>query len=40
MLGDSHAGQWLPAFDRLGRDLGYRVVPLIKFGCVPYDVRW
>ena len=38
VLGDSHAGQWLPAFDAIGKDLGYRVVPLIKFGCVPYDV--
>ncbi len=38
VLGDSHAGQWLPAFDRIGREHGYRVVPLIKLGCVPYDV--
>lgn len=38
VLGDSHAGQWLPAFDRIGREQGYRVVPLIKLGCVPYDV--
>lgn len=38
VLGDSHAGQWLPAFDRVGREQGYRVVPLIKLGCVPYDV--
>jgi peptidoglycan/LPS O-acetylase OafA/YrhL len=38
VLGDSHAGQWLPAFDALGRDHGYRVVPLIKYGCLPYEV--
>ncbi|GAA4368790.1 acyltransferase family protein [Nocardioides caricicola] len=38
VLGDSHAGQWLPAFDRIGQEQGYRVVPLIKLGCVPYDV--
>ncbi|WP_182525326.1 acyltransferase family protein [Nocardioides dongkuii] len=38
VLGDSHAGQWLPAIDRIGRKLGYRVVPLVKFGCTPYDV--
>ncbi len=38
VLGDSHAGQWLPALDALGLERGYRVVPLIKYGCVPYDV--
>ena len=41
-LGDSHMGQWLAALDRDGRSRHYRVVPLIKFGCPPYDVpiRW
>jgi peptidoglycan/LPS O-acetylase OafA/YrhL len=38
VLGDSHAGQWVPAFDDIGRAHGYRVVPLIKYGCIPYDV--
>ena len=38
VLGDSHAGQWLPALDAIGLERGYRVVPLIKYGCVPYDV--
>ena len=37
VVGDSHAGQWLPALDDIGRDRGFRVVPLIKYGCVPYD---
>lgn len=36
--GDSRAGQWLPALDAFGRTEGYRVVPVIKFGCPPYDV--
>jgi hypothetical protein len=38
VFGDSQAGQWLPAIDRLGRSEGFRVLPLIKFGCSPYDV--
>lgn len=38
VLGDSHAGQWLPALDAIGLERGYRVVPFIKYGCVPYDV--
>lgn len=38
VYGDSHAGVWLPALHRMGRKAGFRVVPLIKFGCVPFDV--
>jgi peptidoglycan/LPS O-acetylase OafA/YrhL len=38
LYGDSHAGMWLPAMDLLGRRDGYRVVPLVKLGCAPYDV--
>lgn len=38
VLGDSHAGQWLPALDEIGREQGYRVLPLIKYGCTPFDV--
>ncbi len=38
VVGDSKAGQWLPALDAIGRESGYRVVPLVKFGCTPYDV--
>ena len=33
LLGDSHAGMWLPALEQLGREQGWRIVPLIKFGC-------
>ena len=38
VLGDSQAGQWLPAIDRWARRSGIRVLPLIKLGCPPYDV--
>ena len=41
-LGDSHMGQWLAALDEDGKQRHYRVVPLVKFGCPPYDapIRW
>jgi hypothetical protein len=38
LYGDSHAGMWLPALDLLGRRDGFRVLPLIKLGCAPFDV--
>jgi peptidoglycan/LPS O-acetylase OafA/YrhL len=38
VVGDSHIGQWMPAFDALGSVAGYRVIPLIKLGCPPFDV--
>lgn len=38
VLGDSHVGQWLPALDAIGADEGYRVLPLIKYGCTPFEV--
>lgn len=38
VYGDSHAGVWLPALDRMGSDAGFRVVPLIKYSCAPFDV--
>jgi len=37
--GDSHLGMWLPALDDLGRRLHFRVVPLIKLGCGPFDAE-
>lgn len=42
VIGDSHVGQWLPALDDIGRQRGYRVVPLVKLGCTPFDVpvKW
>lgn len=37
LLGDSHAGMWLPPLDELGREQGWRVVPLLKYGCAAVD---
>ncbi|MBS4752734.1 acyltransferase [Nocardioides sp. zg-ZUI104] len=37
LIGDSHAGMWLPAFDVLGKAEGFAVVPMVKHGCSPYD---
>ncbi|GGR59946.1 peptidoglycan/LPS O-acetylase OafA/YrhL [Nocardioides luteus] len=39
VVGDSHAGMWLSAFDDLGRERGFRVVPVVKVGCAPYPVQ-
>ena len=39
LYGDSHAGMWLPPIDLLGRRDGFRVIPLIKLGCAPFDVE-
>ncbi len=33
VLGDSHAAQWLPAFDHIGKELGWKVELLTKAGC-------
>lgn len=38
VFGDSHAGMWLPALDRIGARDHLRVIPLVKFGCSPFDV--
>lgn len=38
VYGDSHAGMWLPALDALGAREHFRVIPLVKFGCGPFDV--
>ncbi len=38
VFGDSHANMWLPGLDDYARREGFQVVPLIKFGCDPYDV--
>ena len=37
--GDSHIGQWLATLDILGKRRGFKVIPLIKLSCAPYDVR-
>ncbi|TQL69353.1 peptidoglycan/LPS O-acetylase OafA/YrhL [Nocardioides albertanoniae] len=39
VVGDSHAGMWLSAFDELGKDGDFRVVPVVKVGCAPYPVQ-
>ncbi len=39
LLGDSHAQMWLPGLDEAGQRDGYEVVPLVKFGCPPSDLR-
>ena len=33
LFGDSHAGQWLPAFDTIGKRLGWKVELMAKAGC-------
>lgn len=38
LYGDSHAGMWLPPLDLLGQFNGFKVVPLMKMGCAPFDV--
>jgi peptidoglycan/LPS O-acetylase OafA/YrhL len=38
VYGDSHAGMWLPALDAIGKDEHFRVLPLVKSSCVPFDV--
>jgi len=38
IIGDSHAGMWLPSVDRIGTDRGVAVHPLVKYGCTAADV--
>jgi peptidoglycan/LPS O-acetylase OafA/YrhL len=38
VYGDSHAGMWLPALDEIGKTQHFRVVPLVKSSCAPFDV--
>ncbi len=39
LLGDSHAGQWLPAFIEIGKRAHWRVVLVAKVGCPSVDIR-
>jgi hypothetical protein len=39
-FGDSHAQQWQPALDRLGRLRHWRVLSITKSGCPSVDVRF
>jgi hypothetical protein len=38
LLGDSHAGQYFPALERIGRDSDWRITGLTKVGCTPASV--
>jgi peptidoglycan/LPS O-acetylase OafA/YrhL len=38
VIGDSHAQMWLTPIDAIAARSGYRLVPLIKLGCSPYDL--
>jgi len=41
LVGDSAAQMWLTPLDRIAERTGYRLVPLIKLGCSPYNlVEW
>lgn len=37
VVGDSHAKQWLPALDTIGKERGWRVVGITKSSCPPLD---
>ena len=39
LLGDSHMGQWLPAFQRIAEQRGYNFVPYVKPGCPIWDLE-
>jgi peptidoglycan/LPS O-acetylase OafA/YrhL len=38
LLGDSHAAQWFPTFDRLAAEHGWRLVSMTKSACPTADV--
>ncbi|MBJ7357428.1 acyltransferase family protein [Nocardioides sp.] len=38
LIGDSHARQWIPALDELGRRFGYEAYFLVREGCPSSDV--
>jgi peptidoglycan/LPS O-acetylase OafA/YrhL len=38
LVGDSHATNWFPAFERLARHRGWRLIPFTKFSCVFVDM--
>lgn len=39
VVGDSHAAQWLPAFDIAGRKNGWTIIPLTKSSCPLVAIR-
>lgn len=40
IFGDSHAQQWEPALDRLGKARHWRIISITKSGCPSADVRF
>jgi len=36
LMGDSQASMWLPAFNSLGRDLGWKIIFIAKKSCSPW----
>jgi peptidoglycan/LPS O-acetylase OafA/YrhL len=38
LFGDSHAGQWFPALDRLAQEHGWRLLSMTKSACASADV--
>ena len=38
LIGDSHAGQWFPAFNVLAKRNGWRLIPLVKASCPFIDM--
>jgi hypothetical protein len=39
LVGDSHAGEWFPAFEVLARQHGWKLVPYVKLSCPFIDLR-
>ena len=39
LYGNSHAGMWASSLGALGQRDGYRVIPLVKVGCSPFNVE-
>ena len=39
IYGNSHAGMWASSLGALGARNGYRVIPLVKVGCSPFEVE-
>ena len=39
LIGDSHAAQWVPAFEQLASEAGIRFIPMTKSRCPFAEVR-
>ena len=40
LFGDSNAQMWIPAFDSLGYDLGWKVIAMTQASCQPWETQW